>query len=570
MIEIINQMGENLFFAIGIIIILATLLGYFARLIRQPLIPAYIIAGVVLGPLGLGFIKDAEAIKSLSEIGIAFLLFIVGLEIDLKKLRTVSRVSIFGGVLQVILTFISGFFLAILLGFNQITSIYAGLIVAFSSTMVVVKLLSDKEELDTLHGRIILGILLIQDLLVILALSVMATFTQFSYTVLISAATKGIILLAVSVLISKYLLPPFFRFAAKSEELFFLLAVSVCFSFALLAYLMGFSIIIGAFIAGVGLASLPYNIDIIGRVMSLKDFFSTIFFISLGMQLVVIGKGMILPLIALTLFVVLLKPLIVMVITSIFGYERRTSFLTSMSLGQVSEFSLVMVTLAYYQFSHVTQEFFSMIVLLTVITITMTSHFIKHDNPIYRKLSDFLTIFEKLSIDQKKLEYKRRNHNPQIVIFGCHRMGHIFLDALRKAYKSILVVDFNPEVIDSLMKKKIPCLYGDIMNTEILDSIDIENLKMIISTVPDETDNKFLIEYVKSENPKVKIFVTSNHTQQAIDLYEAGADYVILPHILGGKKVSGFLADVVDEKKDLKEIRNKHLKELLGMERFVH
>ena len=566
--DLMSLVPQNLFFSIGIIIILATFLGYISKLLRQPLIPAYIIAGVILGPLGLGFIHDSESLKSLSEIGIAFLLFIVGLEIDLKKLKTVSTVSIFGGLLQVILTFILGFIVSIFLGFDPVTAVYAGLVVAFSSTMIVVKLLSDKEELDTLHGRIILGILIIQDLLVILALSVMATFSQFSYLILVSAVLKGIMLLLIAVLISKYVLPHFFKFAAKSRELFFLLAISTCFSFTLLAYVMGFSIVIGAFIAGVGLASLSYSTDIIGRVMSLKDFFATIFFISLGMQLVVIGKNMFLPFVILIIFVVLLKPLVIMVISSFFGYERRTSFLTSMSLGQVSEFSLVMVTLAYYQFSHITQEFFSMIVLLTIITITMTSYFTKHENSIYKKLSNFLRIFERISIDKKYLQYKKRDHKVQIVIFGCHRMGHIFLDTLKKLHKSILVVDFNPEIIDSLMKKKISCLYGDIMNIEILDSIGLESVKLIISTVPNEMDNKFLIEHIKSQHPEIKLFVTSNHTQQALDFYEAGADYVILPHVIGGKKVSGFLIDVVKGKKDLKKIRNKHLKQLLNFEKL--
>ena len=564
----IDMITGNLFFSIGLIIILATFMGYLAKLIKQPLIPSYIIAGVILGPLGLGLIHDEEAVKSLSEIGIAFLLFIVGLEIDLKKLKTVSAVSTFGGILQVALTFAAGFLTAIFLGFNQLTSIYVGLVVAFSSTMVVIKLLSDKEELDTLHVRIILGILIIQDLMVILALSLLTTFMNFSYIVLVSAIGKGLILLIISILVSKYILPPFFKFAAKSQELFGLLAISVCFAFAMLAHLTGFSIVIGAFIAGVGLASLPYNIDIIGRMMSLKDFFSTIFFISLGMQLVLIGTSMIIPLIALTLFVVFLKPLIVMTLTTLFGYEKRTSFLTSMSLGQVSEFSLVMVTLAYYQFAHVTQEFFSMIVLLTVITITLTSYFIKHDNFIYLKISNSLKIFEKLSIDRKKLGYKRRDHKTQIVIFGCDRMGHIFLDALKKLHKAIKVVDFNPEIIDRLMKKKISCIYGDIMNTEILNSLKLENVKLVISTIPSETDNEFLIEHVKSKNIKIKIVVTSNHVQQAINLYESGADYVILPHVIGGKKVSGFLTSVVKGKKDLTEVRKKHLRELLNLDRL--
>jgi len=302
--------------------------------------------------------------------------------------------------------------------------------------------------------------------------------------------------------------------------------------------------------------------------MSLKDFFSTIFFISLGMQIVMIRKSMILPLIILILFVVLIKPFILMLITSLFGYEKRTSFLTSISLGQVSEFSLVMVTLAYYQLGHVTQEYFTMIILLTVITITLTSYLIQNDNRIYQISSRILDLFEKLQSSTKKMAYKTKNHEPQIIVFGCHRMGHIFVEAFEKMKKPITVIDFNPEIINLLIKKRIPCIYGDITNTEILNSINLEKVKMIISTIPDETDNEFLIEYVKSKNPKTKIFVTSNHTMQALNLYELGADYVILPHIIGGQKVSGFLADVVKGKKELEGVRNKHLKEILSMEKY--
>jgi len=209
-----------------------------------------------------------------------------------------------------------------------------------------------------------------------------------------------------------------------------------------------------------------------------------------------------------------------------------------------------------------------MIVLLTVITITLTSYFIKHDNTIYARFSKSLRIFEKISIDRKRLSYRKKNSRAQIVIFGCDRMGHIFLDALKKIHKSVKVVDFNPEIIDGLMKQKISCLYGDLMNTEILESLKLEKVNMVISTVPSEIDNKFLINYVKSKNPKIKIFVTSNHTQQALDLYEAGADYVILPHVIGGKKISKFLVDVEKGKKNLKDIRKRHLKEILNFERI--
>ena len=323
---------ENIFFDIGLIIIVATIVGYLARLLKQPLIPAYILTGLIIGPI-LGLVEDSNVILTLSEIGIAFLLFVVGLELNLKKLKDVASIAIFGGLMQFILLFISGFLIAIILGFVKTESVYIALIVAFSSTMVVVKILSDKRELDTLHGRIIIGFLLMQDLIAIIALSILTTLNNFSMAILVIALLKGIILLSVAVIASKFILPSLFRFAAKSQELLFLMALTTCFSFCIFANYIGqimmyffslpffenvilgnvlellkpgFSIAIGAFIAGVSIANLPYNVEIIGKVKPLKDFFATIFFVSLGLELLLGEMHTILvPLIIFTLFVII-------------------------------------------------------------------------------------------------------------------------------------------------------------------------------------------------------------------------------------------------------------------------
>ncbi|MBW3000167.1 cation:proton antiporter, partial [Candidatus Woesearchaeota archaeon] len=369
----------NIFYQIGILIIIATVGAYLIRLLKQPLIPAYILSGVIIGPI-LGLITSHEVITTMSEIGIAFLLFIVGLELNFKKLRDIGAVASVGGLIQIILLFALGFVISSSLGFANMESIYIGLVVAFSSTMIVIKLLLDKKSLNTLHGKIIIGILLVQDVAAILAMSLLSSVDGFSILVLLFSALKagGIILFAV--LAGKYIFPYLFKFAAKSMELLFLLSLSVCFGFSLLFASVGFSIAIGAFIAGVSLANLQYNVEIISRVRSLRDFFATLFFVSLGMNLLLDTlPKIILPAIVLTLVVIFIKPFVTLFICSFFGYTKRTSFLTSISLAQISEFSLIIVAQGML-LGHLSKEIFSLSIVLAVITIISTSYMIKFDD----------------------------------------------------------------------------------------------------------------------------------------------------------------------------------------------
>jgi len=306
----------DIFFDIGFIIIIATAFAFIAKLFRQPLIPAYILTGLVIGPF-LGLITNTDVIITMSEIGIAFLLFIVGLEIDLRKLGDVGVVSTIGGLTQIMLVFTVSFIISIFIGFIQIEAVYLALIIAFSSTMIVVKLLSDKRQLDTLHGRIILGILLMQDIAAIFALSVLTTLSEFSLLALLLSIIKGIVVFLIALFAGKSLFPVIFTFAAKSQELLFIAAISISFLFSILFSYIGFSIAIGAFVAGVTLANLPYNLEIIGRISSLRDFFSVLFFVSLGMELMLSTFESILkPLMIFLAITILIKPLVVMFICS--------------------------------------------------------------------------------------------------------------------------------------------------------------------------------------------------------------------------------------------------------------
>ncbi|MBW2975905.1 cation:proton antiporter [Candidatus Woesearchaeota archaeon] len=551
----------DIFSEIALVIIIATVLAYFAKLFRQPLIPAYILTGVILGPI-LGLITNTEVITTLSEIGIAFLLFIVGLEIDIRKLKHVGLVASLGGIVQILSTFTLAFIVSLLLGFFVIQAAYLAIIIAFSSTMVVVKLLSDKKEIDTLHGKIIVGILLMQDIAAIIVLSVLVTLKEFSFLILFLSIVKGLIALLIAILISKLVFPSLFSFAAKSQELLFISAVSISLLYSILFNYMGFSIVIGAFIAGVSLANLPYNIEIIGKIRSLRDFFSVIFFVSLGMELLLSSFDFILkPLIIFLLLVIFAKPLIIMFTTSFFGYKKRTSFLTAISLAQISEFSLIIVSEGLL-LGHINQEVFSLTVLLAIITITLTTYFVKFEDSLYSRFSGCLDFFDKMTENSTVLEYMPKKRPNEIILCGYNRIGYTIVRTLKKMKKNLLVVDFNPEVVKDLIEQKIPSIYGDVGDAEILERLDFKKAKMVISTVPTKIDNMLLIKAARKENKGITIFVTASQIKEALDLYDAGADYVVLPHFLGGEHVSLLIEEFTQDINRLIEHKVRHIKEL--------
>ena len=551
-------MAQNIFFDIGFIVIISTLLAYVARLLKQPLIPAYVIAGIILGPY-FGFITNFDVINNLSEIGITFLLFIVGLEIDVRKLKDVGLVASLGGIIQIVAVFIFAFILSIFMGFFTLESAYLGLVVAFSSTMVVVKLLSDKREVDTLHGRIIIGILLLQDIFAIFALSILSQ-GSFSIYALILSLLKGLAVIVVSFFAGKYILPQLFKFAASSQELLFIASIAIAFLFSMLLNSIGFSIAVGAFIAGITL-NVPYNIEIVGKIKPLRDFFSVLFFVSLGTQLSLKALSNIInPLLIFIALVIFLKPLIVMFLCTFFGYSKRTSFLTAISLAQISEFSLILVAQGLF-LGQISRDIFSLTVLLAVATIVLTTYFVNYSEQIYQKFSSLLNIFDKLTTTYKSLEYMPNKMKNFVVLCGYNRIGYSIVKSLKKMKKSHIVVDFNPETIKKLIAEKVPCLYGDVGDTEILERLNLRDSSMVISTVPNNNDNLLLVQEAKKFNKKIIVFVTASQIDEALELYNAGADYVILPHFLGGEHVSLIIENFGNLKK-LLENKVKHVEEL--------
>ena len=554
---------ENIFLDIGVIMVVAAVFALVARLIKQPLIPAYILAGLVIGPI-MGLITNTYVITTLSEIGIAFLLFVAGLEIDLERLKNVGFVSTLGGTIQILTLFCIAFIIALVIGFIAIEA-------AFSSTMVVVKILSDKRELDTLHGRIMLGILLMQDIVAILALSMLTTVNGFSGMILAISFLKGISVFAVAWAASRFVFPKIFKFAAKSRELLFLLSIAIVFGFAALFNYLHFSIAIGAFVAGITLGNLTYNIEIISIVRSLRDFFATIFFVSLGMEVLLSPiNSMLIPLIIFLVIIMIVKPLITMFVCAFFGYKRKPSFLTSVTMAQVSEFSLIIVAQGL-TLGHISQSMLSFAVILAIITITLTSYLSTYEDFIFKKLSRHLKIFDRFSEEGDVLEYMpKKRRKEHYILLGHDRIGYSISKTLRKMKRDMLVVDFNPEIVKKLIKEKISCIYGDVGDVEILERLNLKHAYMVISTVPEKTDTMLLIKKTRQVNTRAILIVTANHLEDALKFYDAGADYVIMPHFLGGEHVSVMIEDFTDNVNKIIETKVKHIEELKHRQGLGH
>lgn len=549
---------------IAFIIIAAAVLGYIARLLKQPLIISYILAGVIIGPFGLNFIGNETTILSISELGITFLLFLVGMELNINKVKEVGKVVLIGGLIQIALTAAFTAAIAHFIGFSLIESFYVSIVLSFSSTLVIVKHLSDKREIDSLHGRIIVGTLVLQDIIAIMAISILPTLGDFNLVAVGYSALSGISLMALAYILSRFVLGRIFDFSAKDGELLFLSSLAVCFVFAYLATLMGFSMTIGAFLAGVIIANLPYSLDVIEKIKSLTTFFSALFFVTLGMQIVPNTlPEILLPLLILTGIAVIMKPLIIYPIVYLFGYHKKTSFLTAISMGQVSEFSLIIVAEGIL-LKHLTPDILSLIITLTVVSMAISTYFLNTATSLYNKYEQYLGFIDKL-FKRKNTEFLENDETYQqinVVVNGYANVEGSMVEKFMNAGKKVLIIDNDPDVIRKLKETKMNCMYGDLAENNIFDKIDMKKVEIIMSTTPDYHGNMSIIKRVREMNKKAIIIVNANRVDESFDLYNVGADYVVIPHIEGEKHAAVLLEDFNNDISKVLPNKIKHIEQL--------
>lgn len=548
------------FVEISVLLVIATLVSMVMRALRQPLIIGHIITGLIVGPALLGIVGSHETLEVFSSFGIALLLFIVGLGLNPKVIKEVGKVSLLTGVGQVVFTTIIGFVLVSAIGYSPVAALYIAIALTFSSTIIILKLLTDKKDQNKLYGKISIGFLLVQDIIATFALLVAsATATGgVSYMEFAVLLGKGLVVIAGVFLFVRYVLQRMSGFLAKSSELLFLFAMAWGFGIASLTYLGGFSLEVGALFAGIALAGMPYAQEVASRLRPLRDFFIVVFFIALGSNLAVDNLGAILwQAIGLSLFVLIGNPLIVMVIMGALGYTKKTSFKAGLTVAQISEFSIIFILLGQRN-GQVPDDAVYLVTLVGIITIAASTYMILYSSQLYALLSKTFPFIR----DKSNRRERERHHTYNLILFGYHHGGYEFLRAFKEMHKRYLVVDYDPEAIDLLARNNVPHLYGDAEDIDLLEEIGLDKAELIASTITDFDTTLFLIQQLERMNPRAVSIVHADNRQQAEQLYAHGASYVMLPHYIGSERMGAFIRKNGADKEAFRKFGEKHQRDL--------
>ena len=531
-------------FDLALVISLAAVLGMVLRFFRQPVILAYIATGVIVGALGLITAGSSETFKTLSEIGIMLLLFTIGLEINYESLRTVGKHAVMLGLGQIAFTFIIGYGITRMFGIMPLAAAYVAIALTFSSTIIVVKLLSERKETNSLYGKMSLGFLLMQDFVAIILLLVLTGVKQGSAIAVAPffiIALKGILLFAIMLWLGKKVLPKLFNTAARSPELLFVASLAWVFAVAAVVSKLGFNIEIAGFLAGVALANSAEHFQIASHIRPLRDFFILVFFVLLGASVSFVDiAGLAGPVIILSFFVLIGNPLIVLIMMGFMGYRRRTSFMTGVTMAQISEFSLILAALGL-ELGHITTRQVGLITIVGAVTIVCSSYLIIHGDRIAKKFWHILAIFERLHPRQEPLD--GGNLRKPIVLIGASRTGQIIATHLPR--QDVLVIDTDPDVVERLHARGYSVLLGDIEDHDIFESGHIASAWLVISTSPSLQDNLTLLSELHAVRGSHTVIVRAENDQEAAQLYNQGADYVIRPHLTSGHYVGEFIEELL-------------------------
>ncbi len=552
-------MPQSFFAELSLIIALAAVMSIIMRLIKQPLIIGHIITGVIVGPSVLHLIKSADTIDVFSSIGIALLLFIIGLGLNPKVIKEVGKVAGITGFVQVVLSTGIGYGGGIILGYSALQSLFFGIALAFSSTIIILKLLSDKKEQTRLYGKVVTGILLVQDVIAATALLFVTAhggdhgFTLNELTWLIA---KGLAIAVPMFFVGIVVLNRVHKFIAGSQELLFLFAIGWGFGFAALFERAGFSLEMGALLSGVALATLPYTQEVSARLRPLRDFFIIVFFITLGTQLNLHNLSNILPAVIVGSFVVIvIKPLLVLGIMGFMGYTKRTSFKTAVATAQISEFSLVFILLGKKQHL-ISNDLAATITIIALISIAISAYMIIYADRLYELFEADLSLFERR---KERIHEHEKRRAVDIVLFGYHKGGQEFIKVFNNLKHSFVVVDYDPEVIDILEHQKIEYIYGDVTDIELLEEIDFSRPKLVVSTITDFDTTVFLARSFIDKNPSAVVICHADNVAEAEELYDLGITYVMMPHYIGSEKISSIIRRSGLKKSEFKSFREKHL-----------
>ncbi|MDP3836989.1 MAG: cation:proton antiporter [bacterium] len=526
-------MESNLFLQLSALLAITVSVAFFVRLAKQPLLVAYMVAGIISGPLLLNVLSDGEHMyDAFASFGVVLLLFIIGLDLNFSYLKKIGKEALIIGLAQFVINFGMLLPLARYFGFSWQSSIFLAIAACFSSTIVVLKLLGDKQDEEAVYGRYTIGLMLVQDMIsivVLLALSFGGAQAGMGGDTLWLILKAFAVIVGIAIL-AKHVVPYILDRIAASGEFLFIFTVAWCFGVASLLHWAGFSLELGAVVAGISLGASRYQAEIASRIKPLRDFFIVIFFIILGSgadfsQV----DGVLIPALLLAALVVFIKPVFLYIIFRSRHFTRRNSFLAALTSGQLSEFGFI-ILFAGAAGGYLDGRELQIFTVAAIITIFASSYFISYSYKIYNFLMPVFLLFGK----DTRVQPENIKESYPAIIFGFHRTGWKIGEALTAKGIKFATVDFNPENVERHQKKGVRAFFGDASDIEFLRSLPIAEAKIIVSTVPSPEDQLVLINFVRRVNPKAVMVASLYHKKYLPALYDAGADYVILPHLLGG------------------------------------
>ena len=526
---------QGVFGEFAYLLLISAAAGAFSLWLRQPVLIAYIVVGIVAGPAGLGLVTAHDQIDLLAQVGVAVLLFVVGLKLDLQHVRHIGPVALATGLGQLAFTIVIGFLLLLVMGKSAMEALYVAVALTFSSTIIIVKLLSDKREIDSLHGRIAVGFLIVQDLAVVLAMMAMSTLrggSETSAAGLAVSLTWRVVLAAACLFVAmRYVLPTLVRLMARSQELLLIFAIAWGTGLAALGEWAGFSKEAGAFLAGFSLASGPYRDAINARLTGIRDFLLLFFFIDLGARLDFSTLGAeVWPATILSLFVLIGNPLIVMAIMGYMGYRKRTGFLAGLTVAQISEFSIVFVAMGI-SLGHVRIDALGLTTLVGLVTIALSTYLILYSHPLYERIAPWLGMFERRRAYREPADAKHYSAaaGPDVIVFGLGRYGSQLALGLKQAGLEVLGVDFDPEVARALRQQGLSVRFGDGTESDFVEHLPLSRTSWVVCTLPDFGSNRALVDALRRHEYRGEMAVIARQPLDDSAIERLGVRTVLYP-----------------------------------------
>lgn len=529
---------HDTFSELSVLLLICALAGALFVRLRQPVLIAYIVVGIAVGPAVFGLVSAHDQIDLLAQVGVAVLLFAVGLKLDLHHIRHIGPVALATGLGQLAFTIVIGFGLVLALGKGLMEALYVAVALTFSSTIIIVKLLSDKRELDSLHGRIAVGFLIVQDLAVVIAMMTMSALRGTDggegaslLSVLLSLGWRLALAAAAMFVLMRWVLPALVAAMARSQELLLVFAIAWGVALAAVGEWAGFSKEAGAFLAGFSLASTPYREAMNARLTGIRDFLLLFFFIDLGAKLELSTLGAeVVPAIVLSLFVLIGNPLIVMAIMGYMGYRRRTGFMAGLTVAQISEFSIVFVAMGI-TLGHVGVQALSLTTLVGLVTITLSTYMILYAQPLYERLAPWLKVFERQQPFREMAAESQANatRSAEAIVFGLGRYGSRLFEQLRADGIDVIGVDFDPEAVRALQQRGLPVVFGDGEDPDFLESLPLRQARWVITSFPQWESNRALLHALHAVHYQGQVVGAVRDAAHGRALAEAGVTHILNP-----------------------------------------